>query len=99
MGQFSKIYRTFYPKNCQKYGFGIRDPEKTYSGSRIPDPGVKKAPDPGSGSATLHIGCVEILLLIVKLYECTVTKLICLAVSKTMASSIKSRTAITEYYR
>jgi hypothetical protein len=34
---------------------GIRDPEKTYSGSRIPDPGVKKhpIPDPGSGSATL----------------------------------------------
>jgi hypothetical protein len=22
---------------------------------RIPDPGVKKAPDPGSGSATLHL--------------------------------------------
>jgi hypothetical protein len=39
--------------SSQKYGFGIRDPEKTYSGSRIPDPGVKKAPDPGSGSATL----------------------------------------------
>ncbi len=34
-------------------GLDIRDPEKTYSGSRIPDPGVKKAPDPGSGSATL----------------------------------------------
>jgi hypothetical protein len=32
-------------------GSEIRDPEKTYSGS--PDPGVKKAPDPGSGSATL----------------------------------------------
>jgi hypothetical protein len=30
----------------------IRDPEKTYL-FRIPDPGVKKAPDPGSGSATL----------------------------------------------
>jgi hypothetical protein len=29
-------------------GSEIRDPEKTYSGSRI-----KKAPDPGSGSATL----------------------------------------------
>jgi hypothetical protein len=29
-------------------GSGIRDPEKTYSGSGIPDPGVKKAPDPGS---------------------------------------------------
>ncbi len=34
-------------------GSEIRDPEKTYSGSRVPDPGVKKAPDPGSGSATL----------------------------------------------
>ncbi len=29
-------------------GSEIRDPEKTYSGSRIPDPGVKKAPDLGS---------------------------------------------------
>jgi hypothetical protein len=29
-------------------GSEIRDPEKTYSGSRIPDPGVKKALDPGS---------------------------------------------------
>jgi hypothetical protein len=34
-------------------GFGIRDPEKTYSG---PGPGIKKAPDPGSGSATLQGG-------------------------------------------
>jgi hypothetical protein len=34
-------------------GSEIQDPGKTYSGSRIPDPGVKKAPDPGSGSATL----------------------------------------------
>jgi hypothetical protein len=34
-------------------GSEIRDPGKTYSGSRIPDPGIKKAPDPGSGSATL----------------------------------------------
>jgi hypothetical protein len=49
----------FLPKKLspshQKYGFGIRDPEKTYSGSRIPAPGVKKAPDPGSGSATLAV--------------------------------------------
>ncbi len=37
-------------------GSEIRDPEKTYSGSRISDPGVKKAPDPGSGSATLGTG-------------------------------------------
>jgi hypothetical protein len=46
-------------KNCQKalkhkvLGSGNRDPKKTYSGSLIPDPRVKKAPDPGSGSATL----------------------------------------------
>jgi hypothetical protein len=43
-------------------GSEIRDPEKTYSAGsggqshRIPDPGVKKAPDPGSGSATLNCG-------------------------------------------
>jgi hypothetical protein len=45
----------FLPKKLspspQKYGFGIRDPEKNLF--RIPDPGVKKAPDPGSGSAKL----------------------------------------------
>ncbi len=44
LGQFSKNYRTFYPKNfcllsSKKYGFW--DPEKP-----IPDPGVKK----GTGS-------------------------------------------------
>jgi hypothetical protein len=39
-------------------GSGIRDPEKTYSGSRIPDPGGKKVPDPGSGSATLLLRTV-----------------------------------------
>jgi hypothetical protein len=33
----------------------VWDPEKTYSGSRIPDPGIKKAPDQGSGSTTLHL--------------------------------------------
>jgi hypothetical protein len=33
-------------------GSGIRDPDKISPGS---DPGVKKAPDPGSGSATLLI--------------------------------------------
>ncbi len=36
-------------------GFGIRDPGPGIRKNlfRIPDPGVKKAPDPGSGSATL----------------------------------------------
>jgi hypothetical protein len=54
LGQFSKNYRTFYQKNCQKalknmvLGSGIRK-------KPIPDPGSRgqKAPDPGSGSATL----------------------------------------------
>jgi hypothetical protein len=62
LGQFSKNYRTFYQKNCQKalknmvLGSGIRDPEKTYSGSRIPDPGVKKhpIPDPDPQHCGLH---------------------------------------------
>jgi hypothetical protein len=31
----------------------IPDPDADFYPSRIPDPGVKKAPDPGSGSATL----------------------------------------------
>jgi hypothetical protein len=55
LGQFLKNFKTFYPKklslSSQKYGFGIRDPEKKPIPD--PDPGVKKALDPGSGSATL----------------------------------------------
>jgi hypothetical protein len=67
LGQFSKNYRTFYPKKLslisQKYVFGIRDPrsrirdpEKIYSGSRILIQGSKRhrIPYPGSGSATLE---------------------------------------------
>jgi hypothetical protein len=34
-------------------GSGIQDPGSGKNPFRIPDPGVKKAPDPGSGSATL----------------------------------------------
>jgi hypothetical protein len=34
-------------------GSGSRILILTFDPSRIPDPGVKKAPDPGSGSATL----------------------------------------------
>ncbi len=55
LGKFSKYYITFYPKNCQKYGFGIRDSGSGKNLFRIPDPGVKKAPAPGSGSATLLV--------------------------------------------
>jgi hypothetical protein len=34
-------------------GSGIRDPGSGINLFRIPDPGVEKAPNPGSGSATL----------------------------------------------
>jgi hypothetical protein len=48
----------FIPKKLslrsQKYEFGIRNPRSGINPFRIPDPGVKKAPDPGSGSATLR---------------------------------------------
>jgi hypothetical protein len=47
-GPISKEVWTLLPKkltlNSQKYGFGIRDPEKKPIPD--PDPGVKKAPDP-----------------------------------------------------
>ncbi len=55
---FQRIIVFFYQKNCQKalqnmvLGSGIRDPGSGKNPFRIPDPGVKKAPDPGSGSAT-----------------------------------------------
>jgi hypothetical protein len=56
LGQFSKNYRPFYQKSCQKAlkiwswdpGSEIRDPEKNLF--RIADLGVKKAPDPGSAT-------------------------------------------------
>jgi hypothetical protein len=53
-GSPTKNVKMFYPKN-KALGRMIRD---VYSGSQIwiftfPDPGIKKAPDPRSGSATL----------------------------------------------
>jgi hypothetical protein len=55
---FKELYN-FLPKklslSSQKYGFGIRDPGSGKNLFRIPDPGVKKGPDPGSGSATLGL--------------------------------------------
>jgi hypothetical protein len=45
---FQRISKNFqYALKYMGLGSEIRVPEKTYSGSRIPDPGVKKAPDPG----------------------------------------------------
>jgi hypothetical protein len=45
------IVRKFHQKRGR-----IRDPGSGKNSSRIPDPGGKKAPDPGSGSATLVLG-------------------------------------------
>jgi hypothetical protein len=54
LGQFSKNYRTFYPKKCHQalknmgLGSGIR--EKPIP---VPRPRVKKAPDPRSATLLL----------------------------------------------
>ncbi len=50
---FSKKYRTFYPKNCHQAlkNIGLGPGKKLF---RIPNPWVKKTLDPGSGSATLQ---------------------------------------------
>ncbi len=66
-----KIWATFQriiellPKklslSSQKYGFGIRDPRSGIRKKnlfRIPNL-VKKAPDPGSGSATLPVSRIQ----------------------------------------
>jgi hypothetical protein len=47
-------YRTFYPKIVTKLSkIWVWDPGPGKKIFRIPDPGVKKAADPGSGFATL----------------------------------------------
>jgi len=55
--KYKKIVNYFIFEVLQKNffapGSGIRDPGSGKNPFRIPDPGVKKAPDPGSGSATL----------------------------------------------
>jgi hypothetical protein len=48
------------PLSSQKYGFGIRDPRSGIRKKPIPDHGVKKVPDPGSGSASRLSGEVQI---------------------------------------
>ncbi len=58
---FQRIIELFTKKIVKKLfkiwywdpGSEIRDPGSGKKPFRIPDPGVKKAPDPGSGSATL----------------------------------------------
>ncbi len=56
------VLRIRIQKNCQKalknmvLGSGIRDPGSEKNLFRIPDPGVKKEPYPGSGSALNQSG-------------------------------------------
>jgi hypothetical protein len=52
---FQRIIELFTQKIVTKLSkIWIWDPGSGKNLFRIPDPGVKKAPDPGSGSATLH---------------------------------------------
>jgi hypothetical protein len=59
--------------SSQKYGVGIRDPEKIYSGSRVQGSKRNRIPDPGS--ATLQkfsvefFGLKDAIYFIVELYE------------------------------
>ncbi len=79
---FQRIIELFrYPKNFQKalknigLGSGIRDPGSRKNLFRIPDPGVKKAPDPdpqhcffgaiftfpdGTGTELLHVALIRL---------------------------------------
>jgi hypothetical protein len=53
LGQFQRIIELFTPKIVTKLSkIWVSDPGSGKNLFRIPDPGVKKAPDPGS--ATLH---------------------------------------------
>ncbi len=65
LGQFWKNYRTFYPQkmslSSKTYGLGIRDPEKTYSGSRIQGSKRHRIPDPQHWKMApkLMLGCTS----------------------------------------
>jgi hypothetical protein len=51
---FQRIIELFTRKTVKKlFKIWSWDPGSGKNPFRIPDPGVKKAPDPGSGSATL----------------------------------------------
>ena len=53
---FQRIIELFTQKIVTKLSkIWIWDPGSGKNLFRIPDPGVKKAPDPGSGSATLDV--------------------------------------------
>jgi hypothetical protein len=64
---FPRIIEVFTQKIVNKPSkIWVWDP-----GSEIRDPGVKKAPDPGSGSATLpHTDLIKFLNSVAALYVC-----------------------------
>jgi hypothetical protein len=57
-----KEFKYFNPRkwflSSRKYNPGCSSRILTFYPSRIPDPGVKKAPDPGSGSAKLDLSMI-----------------------------------------
>jgi hypothetical protein len=53
---FQRIIELFTKKIVKKlFKIWSWDPRSGKKPFRIPEPGVKKAPDPGSGSATLNV--------------------------------------------
>jgi hypothetical protein len=60
LGQFSENYRTFYPKIVTKLSkIWVWDLGSGKNLFRIPDPGVKKAPDPGSATLLGGASAIE----------------------------------------
>ncbi len=82
MGQFSKNYRTFYQKSCQKalknmvLGSRIRDPGSGKNLFWIPDPRSRgqKAPDPGSWIQDLY---PQHWMLVDQIVRCSILNLRC----------------------
>jgi hypothetical protein len=55
LSQFKKNYSAFTQKNFHQAPKKYRDPGPGKNLLRVPDSGVKKEPDPGSGFATLTV--------------------------------------------
>ncbi len=65
-----KIVKKLYKIWFLDPGSGIRDQGSGKNQFRIPDPGVKKAPDPESGSATLAKNCTGSGPLYISFHKC-----------------------------
>jgi hypothetical protein len=65
-----KIVKKLYKIWFLDPGSGIRDQGSGKNPFRIPDPGVKKAPDPESGSATLAKNCTGSGPLYISFHKC-----------------------------